>query len=120
MLLVAGCGGGGAARSGRLGDLSQKPPSVNALDVGPATGDSLMTTNCGLLRIDARTHTVARVRATVTANRQSAGVGTFLDVLWTGPGRLLGAGQPDYRAEKDGTIVATQDGGRPWKTTLRP
>ena len=87
-----------AKRSGRLVDLSQKPPYVNALDIDPATGDVLMTTNRGFFRIDARTHAVARVRATVTASSQSAGVGTL----------------------SDATIVATRDGGRHWKETFRP
>jgi hypothetical protein len=37
--------------------------AARALDIDPATGDFLMTTNRGFLRIDARTHAVARVRA---------------------------------------------------------
>ena len=58
----AGCGDGAATSGGtpatsralsdRLVDFSKKPPYVNALDVDPATGDYLMTTNRGFWRID--------------------------------------------------------------------
>jgi hypothetical protein len=99
-VLLAGCGGGATAtgdtakRSGRLVDFSQKPPYVNAHDVDPGTGDFLLTTNRGFFRIDAKTHAVARVHATMTASR--------------------------HLALSDGTIVSTEDGGRGWKTTFRP
>ena len=116
-LVLPGCGAsaeGGAKRSGRLVDFSQKPPYVNALDIDPATGDFLMTTNRGFFRIDARTHAVARVRATVTASSQSAGVGTFLDILSTGPGKLLGSGHPDVKGQLPPYLglIAAADGGR--------
>jgi photosystem II stability/assembly factor-like uncharacterized protein len=123
-LLVAGCGGGaerGAKRSDRLVDFSQKPPYVNALDIDPASGDFLMTTNRGFFRIDVRTHAVARVRATVTASRQSAGVGTFLDILATGPGKLLGSGHPDGKGQLPPYLglIASADGGRSWRSVSK-
>jgi hypothetical protein len=126
-LLLAGCGGGeaqsagGPKRSDRLVDFSQKPPYVNALDVDPATGDFLMTTNRGFFRIDARTHAVARVRATVTASRQSAGVGTFLDILSTGPRRLLGSGHPDVKGRLPPYLglIASDDGGSSWRSVSK-
>jgi photosystem II stability/assembly factor-like uncharacterized protein len=124
-LVLPGCGGsaeGGAKRSGRLVDFSQKPPYVNALDIDPATGDFLMTTNRGFFRIDARTHAVARVRATVTASSQSAGVGTFLDILSTGPGRLLGSGHPDVKGQLPPYLglIASADGGRSFVERFTP
>jgi hypothetical protein len=85
-----------------------------------ATGDFPMTTNRGVFRIDARTHAVAKVRGTVTASHQSAGVGTFLDILSTGPGRLLGSGHPDVKGQLPpylGLIVSderSRDGGERW------
>ena len=123
-LVLPGCGGsaeGGAKRSGRLVDFSQKPPYVNALDIDPATGDFLMTTNRGFFRIDARTHAVARVRATVTASSQSAGVGTFLDILSTGPGQLLGSGHPDVKGQLPPYLglIASADGGRSWRSVSK-
>ena len=53
VLVVGGCGGQSterqsAGRSARLVDFSKKPPYVNALDIDPATGDFLLTTNRGL------------------------------------------------------------------------
>jgi len=73
-ILLAGCGGGGdesqasapVKRSGRLVDFSKQPPYVNALDIDPATGDFLLTTNRGFFRIGGKTGTVARVQGTVS------------------------------------------------------
>ena len=102
VILLAGCGGGDeprpAERSDRLVDFSLQPPYVNALDVDPGSGDFLLTTNRGFFRIDAKAGTVARVRGTVSKGGASSPVGTFLELLSTGPGRLLGSGHPDGRA----------------------
>jgi hypothetical protein len=123
--VLPGCGGsaerGAKQCSARLVDFSQKPPYVNALDIDPATGDFLMTTNRGFFRIDARTHAVARVRATVTASSRSAGVGTFLDILSTGPGKLLGSGHPDAKGQLPPYLglIASADGGRSWRSVSK-
>ena len=112
-LVLPGCGGsaeGGAKRSGGSSTSRRSRRYVNALDIDPATGDFLMTTNRGFFRIDARTHAVARVRGTVTASSQSAGVGTFLDILSTGPGRLLGSGHPD-RSPRALQVQGARPGG---------
>ena len=126
-VLLAGCGGGAAAqsdapkRSGRLVDFSQKPPYVNALDVDPATGDFLLTTNRGFFRIDAKTKAVERMHGTITASTQSAGVGTFLDILSTGPGRLLGSGHPDIKGQLPPYLglIASDDGGQSWRSVSK-
>jgi hypothetical protein len=126
LLLLAGCGGASgsgrpAERSDRLVDFSQKPPYVNALDIDPATGDFLLTTNRGFFRIDAKTDAVERLRGTIAVGRASSTVGTFLELLSTGPGRLIGSGHPD----KSGALppflglISSDDGGRSWKSVSR-
>ena len=126
--LIAGCGGdaGGAPASDRklsdrLVDLAKKPPYVNALDVDPATGDYLMTTNKGFWRIDPETDDVEPVRGTVTAGRDSSPVGTFLEILVTGPGTLLGSGHPDSKAKLPPYLglISSDDGGASWEVISR-
>jgi photosystem II stability/assembly factor-like uncharacterized protein len=128
---VAGCGGESAGsdgtpatagpRSHRLVDFNQQPPYVNSLDVDPATGAYLLTTNRGFWKIDPETDEVRRMRGTVTAGRRSSTVGTFLELLVTGPGQLLGSGHPDQKGELPpylGTI-ASDDGGKTWRVISR-
>ena len=130
-LLAAGCGGetasgGGTPAAGRelsdrLVDFSKKPPYVNALDVDPATGDYLMTTNRGFWRIDPETDEVERVKGTVTSGRRSSPVGTFLELLVTGPGELLGSGHPDSKAQLPPYLglISSDDGGASWTVISR-
>jgi hypothetical protein len=126
LLLVAGCGGTAgpsrpAERSDRLVDFSKKPPYVNALDIDPASGDFLLTTNRGFFRIDAKTDAVERLRGTIAVGRARSTVGTFLELLSTGPGRLIGSGHPD----KSGALppflglISSDDRGRSWKSVSR-
>lgn len=126
--LVAGCGGdaGGApvsdrALSDRLVDLGKKPPYVNALDVDPATGDYLLTTNRGFWRIDPEADAVKRVKGRVTADGGSSTVGTFLELLVTGPGELLGSGHPDSKKQLPPYLglIASDDGGATWRVISR-
>jgi photosystem II stability/assembly factor-like uncharacterized protein len=126
LLLLAGCGGATgssrpAKRSDRLVDFSQKPPYVNALDVDSATGDFLLTTNRGFFRIDAKTRAVERVKGTIAAGSASSTVGTFLELLSTGPGRLLGSGHPDTSGALPPFLglISSDDGGRSWKSVSR-
>jgi len=126
LLALAGCGGkgeatGSAARSDRLVDLSAQPPYVNALDVDPATGDFLLTTNRGFWRIDPKTDKVARVTGKVTAGKASSTVGTFLELVSTGPGRLLGSGHPDQTTALPPFLglISSGDGGKTWKVISR-
>ena len=126
-LLLAGCGGqeagGGskATRSDRLVDFSKKPPYVNALDIDPASQEFLLTTNRGFWRIDPKTDAVKRVTGSISAGGKTANVGTFLDLVATGPGRLIGSGHPD----RPGTLpsflgfIESDDGGRRWKVISR-
>ena len=101
-LLLGGCGadqaasgGGKATRSDRLVDFSKRPPYVNALDIDPRTREFLLTTNRGFWRIDPGSGAVKQVEGNVSARGRTATVGTFLDLVATGPGRLIGSGHPD-------------------------
>jgi photosystem II stability/assembly factor-like uncharacterized protein len=122
-LLLGGCGGGEddppATRSERLVDFSLDPPYVNSLDVDPATGDFLLTTNRGFFRIDGEK--VSRVEGTAASGGASAPVGTFLDVLAVGPGRLLGSGHPDAKGALPSFLglLESDDGGRSWRSVSR-
>ena len=92
---VQGCGADGDSpqaaerpRSDRLVDFSKKPPYVNALDQDPEDGSLLLTTNKGFWRIDPEKDAVEQVRGTIAAEGKSSTVGTFLELLSTGPGTL--------------------------------
>jgi len=126
-LALAGCGSGGAGgagearRSDRLVDFSKKPPYVNALDIDPATKDFLLTTNRGFWRIDPESGKVKRVAGAVSARGRTAGVGTFLELLVTGPGRLIGSGHPDRQGTLPSFLgfIESDDGGRRWRVISR-
>ena len=69
-----GCGGDetppaapAKAPSPRLVDFSKKPPFVNTLDIDPATGDFLLTTNKGFWRIAKDGSQVTPIKGTITA-----------------------------------------------------
>ena len=131
LVAAVGCGGEEAAGGGtpassralsdRLVDLSKKPPYVNALDVDPATGDYLMTTNRGFWRIDPESDTVEPLKGTVTADGGSSPVGTFLEVMVTGPDALLGSGHPDSKKELPPYLglMSSEDGGATWEVISR-
>jgi hypothetical protein len=113
---------GGGTRSSRLVDFSKPPPWVNALDIDPADGDFLLTTNRGFYRIDPRSKGVARVRGAVASARGRSPVGTFLELDVVGPGRLLGSGHPDDA--KAGLpaylgLMRSDDAGRRWRIVSR-
>jgi hypothetical protein len=127
----SGCGGGsdpaagGApasrALSDRLVDFSLKPPYVNALDVDPADGSYLLTTNRGFWRIDPETDEVTQVTGNISAGNRSSTVGTFLEILVTGPGQLLGSGHPDSKRELPPYLgmIESGDGGKTWSVISR-
>ncbi|MGH2970080.1 MAG: WD40/YVTN/BNR-like repeat-containing protein [Solirubrobacteraceae bacterium] len=128
MALLSACGSqaGGdappsAPRSDRLVDFSKKPPYVNALDVDPASGEYLLTTNRGYWRIDPETDEVRRVRGTIEAEGKSSTVGTFLAILAASPGRLIGSGHPDQRGTLPQYLglIASDDTGRTWEVVAR-
>ena len=127
-LLLAGCGadqaGGGAGkatRSDRLVDFSKKPPYVNALDIDPQTKDFLLTTNRGFWRIDPRGDAVKQVTGNISARGRTATVGTFLDLLVTGPRHLIGSGHPDRQGTLPSFLgfIESDDGGRNWQVISR-
>jgi hypothetical protein len=128
LVIAAGCGGDTAPpaapakpRSPRLVDFSKKPPLVNTLDIDPANGDFLLTTNKGFWRIAKDGGKVTPIKGTITAQGKTATVGTFLEIRSTGPGQLLGSGHPD----KLGTLpnflglLRSTDGGKTWTAVSR-
>ena len=127
LLLLAGCSGqqdGGAAkrtRSDRLVDFSKKPPFVNALDIDPASKEFLLTTNRGFFRIDPRTDAVKRVTGTLSAGGKTDTVGTFLELVAVGPGKLIGSGHPDHKGRLPSFLGFTEsdDGGKSWTSISR-
>ena len=126
-LAAAGCGGGsgtpdddGGQRSSRLVDFTKKPPYLNALDIDPRTDDFLLTTNRGFWRIDRESGDVTRARGTVSARGRTSTVGTFLELLVSGPGRLIGSGHPDQKNLPAFLgFIRSDDGGRTWKVISR-
>jgi hypothetical protein len=125
---VAGCGGGepdqpapAKARSDRLVDFSKQPPFVNTLDIDPANGDFLLTTNRGFWRIASDGSKVTQVKGTITAEGKTDTVGTFLEIRSTGPGELLGSGHPDTQGKLPNFLglLRSADGGRTWSVVSR-
>jgi hypothetical protein len=128
-LVLAGCGGDKPAvpaaptkaPSPRLVDFSKKPPYVNTLDIDPASGDFLLTTNRGFWRIASDGSKVTPITGTVSDGGKTAPVGTFLEIRSSGPGQLLGSGHPD----QDGGLpnflglMRSADGGKTWTVVSR-
>ena len=128
ILVLAGCGGGGAgggadarAKSDRLVDFSKKPPYVNALDIDPADGRFLLTTNRGFFRIDPKTGKVDPVRGEISTGSVSSPVGTFLELVVVGPKTFLGSGHPDETGRLPTFLgfLRTDDGGKTWQSLSR-
>jgi photosystem II stability/assembly factor-like uncharacterized protein len=126
--LLAGCGGDpepppapAKAPSPRLVDFSKKPPFVNTLDIDPANGDFLLTTNRGFWRIASDGSTVTQIKGTITAEGKTDTVGTFLEIRSTGPGELLGSGHPDTQGKLPNFLglLRSTDGGETWSVVSR-
>ena len=128
LLLLAGCGGDetppaapAKAPSPRLVDFSKKPPFVNTLDIDPATGDFLLTTNRGFWRIASDGSKVTPIKGTITAEGKTDSVGTFLEIRSTGPNQLLGSGHPDTLGKLPNFLglLRSADGGKTWSAVSR-
>lgn len=127
-LALAGCGsdadsgaGGGATRSDRLVDFGKQPPYVNALDIEPASGDFLLTTNRGFFRIGRDSGRVRPIRGQISSADKRATVGTFLELAVEGPGRLVGSGHPDQEGMLPAFLgfIRSDDDGRTWRVISR-
>ena len=125
-LALGGCGtpSGEPAtskRSSRLVDFTKKPPFVNALDIDPQTDEFLLTTNRGFFRIGPGTGKVTRVRGTISAQGKRSTIGTFLELLAVGPGRLIGSGHPDQQGTLPSFLgfITSDDGGKTWSVVSR-
>ena len=128
LLLLAGCGGDetppaapAKAPSPRLVDFSKKPPFVNTLDIDPANGDFLLTTNKGFWRIASDGSKVTPIKGTITAEGKTDSVGTFLEIRSTGPNKLLGSGHPDTLGKLPNFLglLRSTDGGKTWSAVSR-
>jgi hypothetical protein len=109
-----------ATRSARLVDFSKKPPYVNGLEVDPASGDFLLTTNRGFWRVT-RAGDVTKVTGSIAYRGKKDTVGTFLVVKPMGQGRLIGSGHPDHKNTLPQFLgyIASSDGGRTWRALAR-
>jgi photosystem II stability/assembly factor-like uncharacterized protein len=110
-----------ATRSEKLVDFSKKPPYVNALELDPANGDFLLTTNRGFWRIEKDSKKVSRISGTVSAKANKDSVGTFLLVKSTGGQTLIGSGHPDHQDTLPQFIgfMRSEDLGKTWKVVSR-
>lgn len=129
--LLAGCGGAPdrgsaprpevAVRSDRLVDFSLKPPYVNGLEIDPADGSFLLTTNRGFFRISRDGRQSVRQRAEVTDPSGSSPIGTFLEISSAEPGELIGSGHPDDPEALPPYLglMRSTDGGRRWSVVSR-
>jgi hypothetical protein len=127
--LLAGCGSSKPAPepddpsvlSERLVDFSLQPPYVNALDIDPASGDFLLTTNRGFWRIDAAAKKVTPIKGVVEAQGQKDTVGTFLEIEAVGNGRLYGSGHPDSQGPLPQFLgfMLSDDNGMTWRVLSR-
>lgn len=127
-LAAAGCGGDddaapapAKAPSARLVDFSKDPPYVNTLDIDPATGDFLLTTNRGFWRIASDGSKVTQIKGTITAQGKTDTVGTFLEIRSNGPNELLGSGHPDTQGKLPNFLglLRSTDGGKTWTAVSR-
>ena len=120
---LAACGGSepeDRSRSERLVDLQKKPPYVNSLDIDPRTREFLLTTNRGFFRIDPETDGVRRVRGTISAGPDESSIGTFLELKFEGPDRLVGSGHPDETTLPQFLgVIRSDDGGSTWRSVSR-
>ncbi len=128
--VLVGCGdapprSGGAeqpaGRSPELVDFSKRPPYVNGLEIDPADGAFLLTTNRGFFRVSPDGGSVVRQRAEVLDPMGSSPVGTFLEISAAEPGVLLGSGHPDDPQELPPYLglMRSTDGGRRWSVVSR-
>jgi photosystem II stability/assembly factor-like uncharacterized protein len=122
-LLVAGCGADDetAKRSSKLVDFSKKPPFVNALEIDPADGSFLLTTNRGFYRIPKDGGEAQRMRAKVVDREGTSPVGTFLEIDVLGPGEIVGSGHPDNAKPLPPYLgfMRSTDGGKTFKVVSR-
>lgn len=127
---VVACGGAAprgqeaapsGTRSDRLVDFSLKPPYVNGLEIDPADGAFLLTTNRGFFRVSADGRKVRRERARVEDPSGSSPIGTFLEISSAQPGELIGSGHPDDPEALPPYLglIRSTDGGRRWSVVSR-
>jgi hypothetical protein len=110
-----------AERSEKLVDFSKQPPYVNALEIDPANGDFLLTTNRGFWRIDRAAKKASRITGTVAARGKKDTVGTFLLVKAAGGSKLIGSGHPDHQNTLPQFIgyMESDDLGKTWRVVSR-
>jgi len=124
-LAIAGCGEAGTQssvpRSDRLVNFTKQPPFVNALDIDPQTKDFLLTTNRGFYRIGSDGGKVTPIRGTISAQGKRSTIGTFLELLVTGPKMFIGSGHPDRQGTLPSFLgfIKSDDDGKTWTAISR-
>ena len=80
-----------------------------------------MTTNRGFWRIDPASDTRRAGARDVTAGRKSSTVGTFLEMLVTGPGEAARLGAPRHQGPAAALpgLITSDDGGASWTVISR-
>jgi hypothetical protein len=124
VLLAAGCGSSSTTTKPPATTRLVNPaatPYVNALEIDPANGDFLLTTNKGFWRIDKKSDKVTPIKGKISAEGKTDTVGTFLEILPDGPGRLLGSGHPDHKNTLPQFLgyLESDDSGKTWKVVSR-
>lgn len=126
LLLVAGCGGGGASPAPRAPtagwvDPDGPAPVIGSLTVDPANGSLLLASNTGLYRIGRDGGRPSRVTGTLQAPSGSGEISAELVVRFDGDGRLLGSGHPSGGSDLPAALglIASGDGGRTWRSVSR-
>jgi hypothetical protein len=126
-VLLAACGSAGSASGERTRALSDRLWTSNAIPPTSTPSTWIQPTAASahhqsrLLPIDPDSRKVAEVRGAISARGRRAAVGTFLELLVTGPGRLLGSGHPDRPGTLPGYLgfIRSDDGGRTWRVVAR-
>ena len=125
-LLLAGCGESerdtepAGERSNAYVDLAAEPPLINGLDIDPATGELLLTTNQGFFRIDPESGEASEVKGEISSGSRTSTIGTFLYVYARGPNDFIGSGHPDQQTLPEFLgFIESKDGGRTWKVLSR-
>ena len=123
LLLVAGCGGGGASPAPSAGwvDPDGPAPVIGSLTVDPADGSLLLASNTGLFRIGPDGGRPSRVTGTLRTPSGSGSISAELVVRFDGDGRLLGSGHPSGGSDLPAALglIASDDGGRTWRSVSK-
>ena len=120
-IAVLGCGEDASRPNARLVDPGGRAAPINGLELEPASGAILLSTNRGLYRIARGSDRAERLKSRVVTPKGSSPVGKFLPIAAGGPSLLLASGHPDKRGKLPSFLgfLTSRDGGRTWKVKSR-